>query len=603
MIAINPFDFFVEEDAENYPFRYEAALARELAPYLVQSPPGAAVRRRSSRRCTAGTRAPGRAQHRRAGRHQPRRLSSGFATTSAWSRACSRPRRRWTRGHGSCRDFAWLQVQLLRHLGFAARFVSGYSIQLRPDVKPLDGARRASAEDVTDLHAWAEVYLPGAGWIGLDATSGLLAGEGHIPLACTAWPGDRRGDQRRRSPSTPKSEDDHVAEEFDLRDAGHAHRRGSRASPSPTARTSGRPSTRSAHGSTAISQRYDVRLTMGGEPTFVSIDDRDARRVEHRRARADGKRRARRPAGAAAARAVRAGRAPAPRPGQVVPGRAAAALGLLLLLPPRRRADLDATPRCSPRRPVRPPPAPPSGRAGVRRRALADRLGLADDSAQPAYEDIFYYLWRERRLPVNVDVLESRLDDPIERARLARVFAQGLGAGRRLRPAAARADVDDLGRSGRAGAGRCATGTCSCCPGDSPMGYRLPLDGLPWESRGGRAMQIHERDPLAARPPLRARSSAERPRPARAAQAARRPTEPPPAASCAPPSASSRATGCCTSSCRRSSYLEEYLALVAAVEDVAARARRSRCASRATTRPPTTAWTRSRSRPIPASSR
>ena len=209
-------------------------------------------------------------------------------------------------------------MQILRHLGLAARFVSGYLIQLKPDVKPLDGPS-GTDDDFTDLHAWAEVYLPGAGWIGLDPTSGLLAGEGHIPLACT--PACRRAPRRsaarvdavrgRRSASTWRS-------------------RASRETPRVTKpyteeqwagdRRAGRRRRR------ASSHAGDVRLTMGGEPTFVSIDDMDGAEWNTAALGPNKRALAERPDRADCA-ALRAGRPAALRPGQVVSRRAAAALG------------------------------------------------------------------------------------------------------------------------------------------------------------------------------------------------------------------------------------------------------------------------------------
>ena len=168
-------------------------------------------------------------------------------------------------GSGSCRDTGWLLVQLLRHLGLAARFVSGYLIQLTPDVKSLDGPSGTEA-DFTDLHAWCEVYLPGAGWIGLDPTSGLLAGEGHIPLACSPEPSSA-------APISGAVDECEVEFEHTMKvraRLGSAARHQALHRRAMAAR-----SKRWAGASMPICVRHDVRLTQGGEPTFVSIDDRD----------------------------------------------------------------------------------------------------------------------------------------------------------------------------------------------------------------------------------------------------------------------------------------------------------------------------------------
>ena len=186
MTVINPFDFFVENYAERYPFRYPDSLAKELAPFLETAESGPGLTRWLHEFRTAAV---------RDGTHindflvaVNQRVQHDVAYLLRMQPGVQSCEQTLAIRSGSCRDSAWLMVNVLRLLGIAARFVSGYLIQLVADIKSLDGPTGPQA-DFTDLHAWAEAYIPGAGWIGLDPTSGLLTGEGHIPLACTAVPG------------------------------------------------------------------------------------------------------------------------------------------------------------------------------------------------------------------------------------------------------------------------------------------------------------------------------------------------------------------------------------------------------------------------------
>jgi transglutaminase-like putative cysteine protease len=181
LVVVNPFDFFLEPDAEAFPFAYEPGLLHELAPFLAVEPMGPRLRTWMDR----VDRRPRRTIDFLVDLNQ--RLQREIEYVIRMEPGVQPCEETLERGRGSCRDTAWLMVQALRNLGIAARFASGYLIQLRPDVAALDGPSGAT-HDFTDLHAWAEAYLPGAGWIGFDPTSGLLAGEGHIPLACAPEP-------------------------------------------------------------------------------------------------------------------------------------------------------------------------------------------------------------------------------------------------------------------------------------------------------------------------------------------------------------------------------------------------------------------------------
>ena len=176
--VVNPFDFFIEPSAETFPFVYPPELRPELAACL--EPEAAGKHLKAFLAALA---------------LKPRKtidflvdlnrdLQQQIRYVTRMEHGVQSVEETLAASQGSCRDTAWLLVQILRQLGLAARFVSGYLIQLKPDNTPLDGPAGA-ARDFADLHAWTEVYLPGAGWVGFDPTSGLLCGEGHLPLAAS----------------------------------------------------------------------------------------------------------------------------------------------------------------------------------------------------------------------------------------------------------------------------------------------------------------------------------------------------------------------------------------------------------------------------------
>jgi len=484
LTVINPFDFFVESYAERYPFAYAPALAKELIPFLEKEPAGP--------RLTAWIEAfrrsivPGENTVMLLVRLN-QELQGAIRYLVRMEPGIQTPEDTLGNGSGSCRDSGWLLVQILRHLGIAARFASGYLIQLVADVKPLDGPAGPD-RDFTDLHAWAEAYIPGAGWIGFDPTSGLLAGEGHLPLACTADPGN----------AAPVIGFTDVCEtEFSF----EMHVTRVHEDPRVT-----KPYTElqwqaiDALG-LAVDRKLesnDVRLTQGGEPTFVSIDDMDG--PEWNTAALSPRKRE---LAEALHRRLAARFAPGALlhdgQGKWYPGEPLPRWSLGIFW----RADGEPLWRDASRFADTNVP----GEAGVDDagrflRALAVRLGLPDSAVITAYEDVPKLLRDEAALPVNLDPLSADLSRPTERARLARLLAAGLD-----RPAGHVLPLKPRPPAGK-GPGGWTTSPWPlrrerlyALPGDLPLGLRLPLDALPWVLPEDEDAEP-PRDPFATRDPL-----------------------------------------------------------------------------------------------------
>jgi uncharacterized protein (DUF2126 family) len=571
LTTINPFDFFLEESVERLPFTYDAALRRDLAPYLAISVEGArtdALAARLERELA------------RPGRRTVDLLVDVNLFVQRTLRYDIRmepgvfpPDETLLRGHGSCRDFAWLMVQLLRRLGFAARFVSGYSIQVKADQPPLEGPPGV-AYDCTDLHAWAEVFLPGAGWVGLDATSGLLAGEGHIPLACTAEPSSAAAVTGSfgwaKDPARPE---DRVSERLDF--TMKVERVDER--PRSTKPYTDEQWQRILACGDEVDRALvagDVRLTMGGEPTFVSVDDPDGAEWNTAAHGAKKAELAHALLGRLQARFTRGALLHHGQgkwyPGEPLPRWAYSCYWRKDGEPIWRDPGLFADGR------GREQAGEAQARAFIE--ALATGLGVGTATIAPAYEDAWYYLWRERRLPVNVDPYDARLEDEGERARLGRIFEQGVGSVvgyalplEAVNDGAAEGVGDVASVRFRTGRWHLRDERLRLLPGDSPMGFRLPLDSLPWVAPGDRE-EPWPQDPGAPRGRLPSRLEHLRPMP-----------QPSPPDEGPLPARGTSAKGVVrTALCVEprggtlhvflppQSTLEELLALTAAIEDVAA---------------------------------
>ena len=458
MTVYNPFDFFVEAEAEAYPFDYPADLEPDLTIYRTPEPMGphlaaflATIPRQAERTVDFIV-------------NLNARVSQEVGYVIRMEPGVQTPEETFISGKGSCRDSSWLLVQTLRNLGFAARFVSGYLIQLKPDLISLDGPP-GTDHDFTDLHAWCEVYLPGAGWIGLDPTSGLLTGESHIPLAATPH-------YRNAAPISGAASFAEVDFGFDMKVTRVAeHPRITK----PFSEEAWAALDALGHKVDAVLAEGDVRLTMGGEPTFVSIDDFESEEWNtaavgpHKRELADQ-----------LIRRLRDRFAPGGflhygqgkwYPGETLPRWTFSLYWRGDGKPIWQDAGLIAEEGAQ-------TGAGPND-AQALLQTIATELEVAPENVLPAYEDPAEWLIKEGNLPENVTPENSELKDPEARSRIARVFGRGLTEPSGFVLPIQRWQAKDSRPAWRSESWKLRRGHMFLVPGDSPVGYRLPLNALP----------------------------------------------------------------------------------------------------------------------------
>jgi len=458
MSVYNPFDFFVEEEAEHWPFDYPSELRDDLEIYRRAEPVGP----RLQAFLDATPRERTRTVDFIVGLNA--RVANEVGYVIRMEPGVQTPEETLDHAKGSCRDSSWLLVQVLRNLGFAARFVSGYLIQLKPDLEALDGPS-GTDHDFTDLHAWVEVYLPGAGWVGLDPTSGLLAGESHIPLAGTPH-------YRNAAPIAGMASAAEVDFSFDMKVARVAeHPRITKPFSDEAWDALNAMGEKVDH----VLEMEDVRLTMGGEPTFVSIDD-----FESGEWNTDAVGPTKRALADKLIRRLRDRFAPGGflhygqgkwYPGETLPRWTFSLYwrrdGKPIWQDPDLIADEGDRTGASDKE------------AEALLRGIAEELQVQPDYVVPAYEDPAEWLVKEANLPANVTPKNSKLEDAEARHRIARVFDRGLTHPSGFVLPIQRWQARSSGPRWRSERWKLRRDALFLVPGDSPVGFRLPLEALP----------------------------------------------------------------------------------------------------------------------------